>query len=289
MSKKPLKAVIPAAGLGTRNLPASKSIPKEMLPIVDTPSIQLIIEEALASGIRDIVLVTGRGKHAIEDHFDISFELEETLRRRGKTELLERMSHISRMANLISVRQKEPLGLGHAVLCAREAVGDSPIAVMLPDDLVFSKKPGVAQLAEVFEQTGKGVIGLMEVEPGQEKLYGIVKGVAAGPRTWKLDDLVEKPDPGSAPSRLAIVARYVLPPSIFSHIAATKPGKGGEIQLTDALLALARTEGLMGWEFEGTRHDAGDKLGWIEANITLALERPDMAAPLREFMRKQLG
>ena len=283
-----LKAVIPAAGLGTRNLPASKAIPKEMLPIVDVPSIQLIVEEALAAGIRDIILVTGRGKHAIEDHFDLAYELEDTLKRRGKTELAERMSRIARMVNLISVRQKEPLGLGHAVLCAREAAGDSPIAVMLPDDLVDAPRPAVAQLADVFVKTGKGCIGLMQVEAGQEGKYGIVKGKQAAPRLWQLEDLVEKPEPAKAPSRLAIVARYVLPPSIFSVLEKTPPGKGGEIQLTDGLLTLARSEGLMGWEFEGTRYDAGDKLGWLEANLAYAMKRPELAAPLRAYLKKLL-
>jgi UTP--glucose-1-phosphate uridylyltransferase len=284
-----LIAVIPAAGLGTRNLPATKAVPKEMLPIVDVPSIQLIVEEAVAAGIREIVLITGRTKHAVEDHFDVAFELEETLRRRGKTELAEQMKRLSQMASLIAVRQKEPLGLGHAVLCAREAVGDSPIAVMLPDDLLDAERPGVAQLAAVYEKTGKGCVGLMQVEPGQEKMYGIVKGTQVAPRTWKLDDMVEKPDAKDAPSRMAIVARYVLPPSIFPLLAETKPGKGGEIQLTDGLKALAKSEGLMGWEFEGTRYDSGDKLGWLEANIAYALKRPELAGPLREFMKKQLG
>jgi UTP--glucose-1-phosphate uridylyltransferase len=286
---KAIKAVIPAAGLGTRNLPATKAVPKELMPIVDTPCIQLIVEEALAAGIREIVLVTGRGKHALEDHFDIAFELEETLRRRGKTELAERVGRISRMVDLICVRQKEPLGLGHAVLCAREAVGDAPIAVMLPDDLVDAERPAVGQLADVFQRTGRGTVGLMQVAPGQEKLYGIVKGEPAGPRTWKLEDMVEKPDPAVAPSRLAIVARYVLPPSIFPLLAATRPGKAGEIQLTDGLLALTRSEGMMGWEFEGTRYDAGDQLGWLQANIAYALKRPELAAPLRQYLRGVQG
>jgi UTP--glucose-1-phosphate uridylyltransferase len=199
------------------------------------------------------------------------------------------MARLSRLVNLIAVRQKEPLGLGHAVLCAREAVGDSPIAVMLPDDLIDAERPAVAQLWAVYEKTGKGTIGLMQVEPGQEKMYGIVKGSQVAPRTWKLDDLVEKPEPKDAPSRLAIAARYVLPPSIFTIIAQTKPGKGGEIQLTDGLRALCQSEGLMGWEFEGTRYDSGDKLGWLQANIAYALKRPELAAPLREFMKKHLG
>jgi len=286
---KALKAVIPAAGLGTRNLPASKAVPKEMLPIVDVPSLQLIVEEAVAAGIREVILVTGRGKHPLEDHFDVSFELEETLRRRGKRELLAEMKRISQLVNLISVRQKEPLGLGHAVLCARDAVGDAPIAVMLPDDLLDAPRPGVAQLDDVYQRTGKGCIGLLQVEPGQERLYGIVKGQAAGPRLWRLEDLVEKPEPAQAPSRLAIVARYVLPPSIFPLLAATKPGAGGEIQLTDGLLALARSEGLYGWELEGTRYDAGDKLGWLKANLAYALKRPELAGPLREYMKTLLS
>src|SRR5262249_30671844 len=257
-----------------------------MLPIVDVPSIQLIVEEAVAAGIRDIVLVTARGKHALEDHFDTSFELEETLRRRGKTELADRMAQVASMANVVAVRQKAPLGLGHAVLCAREAVGDAPIAVMLPDDLVDAERPAALQLADVYARTGRGTIGLMEVAPGQEKLYGIVKASAAGPRLWKLEDMVEKPEPAVAPSRLAIAARYVLPPSIFPLLERTEPGKGGEIQLTDGLRALVRQEGLMGWEFEGVRYDAGDKLGYLEANVAFALKRPELAGPLREFLRR---
>jgi UTP--glucose-1-phosphate uridylyltransferase len=289
MSTRALKAVIPAAGLGTRNLPATKAIPKEMLPIVDVPQIQLVIEEALAAGIRDIVVVSSRGKHAMEDHFDVSYELEDALRRRGKEELAARVGKISRMVNLITVRQKEPLGLGHAVLCAREAVAGAPIAVLLPDDLVDAERPGVAQLADVFERTGQGCVGLMEVAPGQERLYGIVKGELVSPRLWRLEDMVEKPDPTVAPSRLAIVARYVLPPEIFPLLEQTKPGRGGEIQLTDALAALTRGRGMWGWQLEGTRYDAGDKLGWLHANIAYALKRPDLAGPLKELLRRMIA
>jgi len=275
------KAVIPAAGLGTRFLPATKAIPKEMLPIVDTPTIQLVIEEAVAAGIEEIVLVNGRGKSSIEDHFDVAYELEDTLRKRGKTAQADAMARISSMVRLVSVRQKHPLGLGHAVLVAREAVGDEPFAVLLGDDLYDAARPAIGQLIEVFEETGRGAVAVMEVAPGQEHLYGVVAGTPAGDRRVNVTDMVEKPAPGTAPSRLAIVGRYVLPAAIWPILAETKPGKGGEIQLTDALLTLCKREGLVAATLEGERHDAGDRLGYLRANLAFALKRPDLADGVR--------
>lgn len=286
------KAIIPAAGLGTRFLPATKAIPKEMLPIVDVPTLQLVVEEALAAGIEEIVLVTGRGKSAIEDHFDVSFELERTLRDRGKAELLASVERISKMVRLVSVRQKEPLGLGHAVLVARQAVGDEPVAVLLGDDLFDcdGRRPAIGQLVDEYERLGgKGVVSLMEVAPGQEQLYGIVAGKPLGdaPRTLHISDMVEKPSPGTAPSRLAIVGRYVLPSEIWEILARTRPGKGGEIQLTDALKELAqRGSGCYGLTVDGTRHDAGDKLGYLGANLAWALKRDDLRPGLLALMRR---
>jgi UTP--glucose-1-phosphate uridylyltransferase len=276
--RKVRKAVIPAAGLGTRFLPATKAIPKEMLPIVDVPTIQLVIDEAVRAGITDVVLINGRGKGAIEDHFDHAYELEHTLRERGNAKLAAAMQTISQMVRLISVRQKQPLGLGHAVLCAREAVGDEPFAVLLGDDLIDDRGvPGIAQLARVYEETGSAAIAVMEVPAGEEHKYGIIVGDRDSRDRVCIRDLIEKPKPGTAPSRLAIMGRYVLPPSIWPHLAATKPGAIGEIQLTDALREVARGEGGMyGIVLEGTRHDAGDKLGYIRANLAYALKRPEL-------------
>jgi UTP--glucose-1-phosphate uridylyltransferase len=287
------KAVIPAAGLGTRFLPATKAVPKEMLPIVDVPTLQLIVEEALAAGIEEIVIVTSRGKTTIEDHFDHSYELEHTLRERGKKELLALAERVSNMVRLISVRQKEPLGLGHAVLVARQAIGDEPVAVLLGDDLYDcdGKRPAIGQLVDEFERAGgqSGVIALMEVPAGQEQLYGIVAGKPLTPRTLKIDDMVEKPAPGTAPSRLAIVGRYVLPASIWSILERTQPGKGGEIQLTDALKELAQKGGgCVGLTVDGVRHDAGDKLGYLGANLSWALKRDDLRPGLLALMRRLL-
>lgn len=281
------KAVIPAAGLGTRFLPATKAIPKEMLPIVDVPAIQLIVEEALAAGIEEIVLVTGRGKAAVEDHFDHAYELEHTLRERGKTDLLQQVQAISRRVRLVSVRQKEPLGLGHAVLVARQAAGDGPVAVLLGDDLFdtdgVAAGSGIGQLCRVFADLGgaAAVVAVEQVEPGQEHLYGIVAGplVAGerhGGRLRRLEQMIEKPPPGTAPSRDAIIGRYVLPAAIWPALAATRPGRGGEIQLTDALGALLGGPGCYGYRLEGTRHDAGDRLGYLRANLCYALKRPEL-------------
>jgi UTP--glucose-1-phosphate uridylyltransferase len=288
------KAVIPAAGLGTRFLPATKAIPKEMLPIVDVPTIQLVVEEALAAGIEEIVLVTGRSKSSIEDHFDLSYELERTLRDRGKLDLLQQVERISKLTRVVSVRQKEPLGLGHAVLVARQAVGDEPVAVLLGDDLYDTDaeaRPGIGQLMDASARLGgRAVIGLVEVAPGQEHLYGVV---AARPTEHagllRVEDMVEKPAPGSAPSRLAIVGRYVLPAEIWPILERTPPGRGGEIQLTDALRTLARAgSGVWGQAIAGVRHDAGDKLGYLRANLAYALKREELRAGLAAVMRELL-
>jgi UTP--glucose-1-phosphate uridylyltransferase len=280
------KAVIPAAGLGTRFLPATKAVPKEMLPIVDVPTLQLVVEEALGAGIEEIVLVTGRGKSVMEDHFDVSYELERTLRDRNKKELLEQVERISQMVRLIGVRQKEPLGLGHAVLVARQAVGDAPVAVLLGDDLYDceGRRPAIGQLLDESDRRGgRGVIAVMEVPAGQEHMYGVVDADADG----RIRDMVEKPAPGTAPSRMAIVGRYVLPSEIWPILARTPPGKNGEIQLTDALRMLAR-EGGGCWakSIDGVRHDAGDKLGYLGACLSYALKRDDLRPGLVALMRR---
>jgi UTP--glucose-1-phosphate uridylyltransferase len=284
------KAVIPAAGLGTRFLPATKAIPKEMLPIVDVPTLQLVVEEALASGIEEIVLVTGRGKSSLEDHFDVSYELERTLADRGKKELLAGVQRISQMVRVVSVRQKEPLGLGHAVLVARQAVGDEPVAVLLGDDLYDceGRPPATRQLLDEFdERGGAGVISLLEVPAGEEHLYGVVAGDKLDERRMRIHDMVEKPAPGTAPSRLAIVGRYVLPAEIWPILAGTPPGKNGEIQLTDALKTLAQTgPGCYGLAVDGVRHDAGDKLGYLGACLAYALKRDELRPGLLAVMRR---
>lgn len=292
MARAPIrKAIIPAAGLGTRFLPATKAIPKEMLPIVDVPTIQLVVEEAVRAGIEDIVVINGRHKMAIEDHFDHAYEIEHTLRDRNKNDLLVAVESVSSMARLISVRQKQPLGLGHAVLCARSVVGNDPFAVMLGDDLIDNDAlPGIGQLCKVYEETGAGVVAVMEVEPGCEKLYGIIDGEPMGQGRLRVRDMVEKPAPGEAPSQMAVIGRYVLPPEIWPILESTTAGVGGEIQLTDALRMLARGDGpgLIGVMVEGVRHDAGDKVGYLRANIAYALKRPDMhdevLAMLRDFV-----
>jgi UTP--glucose-1-phosphate uridylyltransferase len=283
--------VIPAAGLGTRFLPATKATPKEMLPIVDVPTIQLVIEEAVQAGITDVVVVNGRNKHAIEDHFDHAYELEHTLRERGNPELADAMARISLMVRLISVRQKQPLGLGHAVLCAREAIGDEAFAVLLGDDLIDNDDdPGIAQLMRVHEQTGGGAIAIVEVPPGKEHMYGIVAGDRDAQGRMRIREMVEKPKPGTAPSRWAIVGRYVLPAEVWSHLASTKPGSGGEIQLTDALRELVGSPaGMYGVVVAGTRHDAGDKLGYLRANLAYALKRPELRSAVIELCRELCG
>jgi UTP--glucose-1-phosphate uridylyltransferase len=281
------KAVIPAAGLGTRFLPATKAVPKEMLPIVDVPTIQLVVDEAVRAGITDIVVINGRNKFAIEDHFDHAFELERTLRDRGNTALADAMARVSEMVRLISVRQKHPLGLGHAVLCAREAIGDEPFAILLGDDLIDNDDvPGIGQLVRVHERTGAGVIAIMEVPAGKEHMYGIVAGERDATGHMRIREMIEKPKV-NPPSRWAIVGRYVVPPSIWNHLAATKPGAGGEIQLTDALREIAATgPGLYGVVVQGTRHDAGDKLGYLRANLAYALKHAELRDAVIEMCRE---
>jgi UTP--glucose-1-phosphate uridylyltransferase len=286
------KAIIPAAGLGTRFLPATKAIPKEMLPIVDKPTIQLVVEEAVRAGIEDIVVINGRNKVSIVDHFDHAYELERTLRDRGRDEDVAALESVSEMARLIAVRQKQPLGLGHAVLCARHVIGDEPFAILLGDDLIDNdERPGIGQLCEVYEQTGAGVIAVMEVPPGQEHRYGIVSGERDETGHVRIRDLVEKPPPGEAPSQLAVVGRYVLPPAVWPLLEATEVGVGGEIQLTDALRKLAASDvpGLYGVTLEGVRHDAGNTLGFLRANLCYALKRPELREPLRQIMAELLA
>jgi len=284
------KAVIPAAGLGTRFLPATKAVPKEMLPIVDVPTIQLVIDEAVRAGVTDVVVINGRNKQAIEDHFDHAYELEHTLRARGNAELADEVARVSTLVRLISVRQKEPLGLGHAVLCAREAVGDESFAVLLGDDLIDNDvDPGIGQLMRVHEQTGAAAIAIMEVPAGKEHMYGIVAGERDHLGRMRIRDMVEKPRPGTAPSRWAIVGRYVLPPAVWGHLATTQPGAGGEIQLTDALRELvASPAGMLGVVVDGTRHDAGDKLGYLRANLAYALKRPALRDHVLALCRELL-
>ena len=279
------KCIVPAAGLGTRFLPATKSVPKEMLPIVDTPTIQYIVEEAVEAGIENVVLVQGRYKYAIEDHFDISYELERTLAERGKIKERDALHRIANMVSLTTIRQKEPLGLGHAVLCAEQAVGNEPFVVALGDDLIDAAVPGIKQLVDCYERHKKGVVALMRVPASQTHLYGIAAGPKIGDREYRIDQMVEKPKK-DAPSDLAVIGRYVLPSKIFLMLKNTKPGVGGEIQLTDALAELARVDGLIGYEFEGIRHDAGDRLGYLEANIAYALKRPDLHDGLMQYMRE---
>ena len=279
------KAVIPAAGLGTRFLPATKAVPKELLPIVDRPTIQYIVEEAVAAGVRDVILVCARGKDSIVDHFDIAGELEAHLERTGKHELRAQMRAIAKMANVVTVRQQEPLGLGHAVLCARDLVGDEPFVVMLGDDIIDARVPATQQLAECHERHGLGTIALMEVPPAEAHLYGIAAGRPVDERTIRIERLVEKPRT-NAPSNLAVIGRYVLPARIFELLEQVPPGVGGEIQLTDALAVLAREEGLLGYRFEGDRYDAGDRLGYVKANLAFALKRPDLRPQLLEYLRE---
>jgi len=289
MQTKIRKGVIPAAGLGTRFLPATKTVPKELLPIVDKPTIHYIVEEAVASGIEELILVTARGKGAIEDYFDVAPELEQALKDQGKEELWRMMKEISEMVRVVAIRQKEPKGLGHAVLCARQAVGEEPFAVLLGDDMVDADPPCLAQMTEVFLQKKGGVIALLRVPETETHLYGIIRGEGVDERIYHIEELVEKPAPDQAPSDLAVIGRYVLPPEIFPILEKTPPGKGGEIQLTDALQELARRTPLYGYEFVGDRYDAGDKGGYIQANIAFALKRPEMAEKLRGFIANILA
>jgi len=281
------KAVFPAAGLGTRFLPATKAQPKEMLPLVDKPIIQYVIEEAVASGITRILIVTGKGKNAIEDHFDVSKELERLLEERGKTDLLEQVRSISSMINVSYVRQGESLGLGHAVLMAKDLVGSEPFAVMLGDDIIDSAVPCMKQMIDVFERHGGPVIAVQQVPPSEISHYGVIDGAPEdeNSRVYRIRDMVEKPRRDEAPSDLAIIGRYILTPDIFEELEATDRDAGGEIQLTNGLRRLCEKRAVYGYRFEGTRHDAGNKLGFLKATVEFALKREDLGAPFREYLK----
>ncbi|MEO8189334.1 MAG: UTP--glucose-1-phosphate uridylyltransferase GalU [Acidobacteriota bacterium] len=278
-------AVFPAAGLGTRFLPATKAQPKEMLPLVDKPLVQYVVEEAVAAGIERIVLVTSRGKSSLEDHFDLSFELERALEERGKKDLLRQVRDVSTLARISSVRQAQALGLGHAVLQARDLVGNEPFAVLLSDDIVVADDPCIGQMIRLYERRGNPVIALQEVLASQTHQYGIVAGERVEDRVVALSDMVEKPAPDKAPSNLAIIGRYLLPPEIFGILEATRSDVGGEIQLTSGLKALLAKRPVDGYLFEGTRYDAGDKLGFLKATVEIALSRTDLGPAFREYLR----
>lgn len=286
--KKIKKAIIPAAGLGTRFLPATKSLPKEMLPIVDTPTIQYIVEEAVASGIEEILIITNGNKHSMENHFDVNFELETRLRLSKKEKEAEQIRAIANMANIFYVRQKEPKGLGHAVSCAKSFVGEEPFAVLLGDDLIINKngKPVLRQLIDVYEQTSSSVIGVQEVKQEDVSKYGVVKPVTQNGRTIEISDFVEKPPVEKAPSRFAVLGRYVLTPAIFEILDNQTPGKGGEIQLTDAIRTLMDREHVYAYDFEGFRYDVGDKFGFVRATIDFALEREDLKENTANYIKE---
>lgn len=278
------KAVLPAAGLGTRFLPATKASPKEMLPLVDKPLIQYAVEEAVASGIEDIIIVTGRGKRAIEDHFDRSFELEENLKGNKKDGMLKEVRRISELANFCYVRQPEARGLGHAVLCAQHLVGDEPFAVMLGDEVIDAPIPGLAQLIKIFQEREGPVLGVKKVPRQEVSRYGIVANRRIAPGLHRVEDLIEKPDPKHAPSRFAVIGRYVLSPDIFPILRRIPPGKNGEIQLTDALRILAKSHPMYAHEMQGQRHDAGEKLGFLKATVEFALKNPTLGPPFRQYL-----
>lgn len=280
------KAVIPVAGLGTRFLPATKAQPKEMLPLVDTPVIQYVVEEAIRAGVESLVLVTGRGKVAIENHFDVAFELEDTLRRRGKQEELAVIQGISHLAHFAYVRQGEPLGLGHAVLCARYAVGDEPFALLLGDDVFDERDSALDSLIAAYRSSGKSVVGVQEVPPEHVSRYGIVNAPGSNQAVWDVTNIVEKPSPKDAPSRWAVVGRYVLEPRVFEHLAALEPGVGGEYQLTDALAVLAREGRLVAAPIPAKRYDTGNKLDYLKANVEFALKREDLREDFTAYLKE---
>jgi len=282
------KAVIPAAGWGTRFLPATKASPKEMLPLVDKPLIQYTVEEAVASGIEDIIVITGRGKRAIEDHFDRSVELEETLKGTGKSQILHQIRQISNLANFCYVRQSEQLGLGHAVLCAQHLIGDEPFAVILGDEIIDAHVPALAQLTHVYKKRHGAVLGVQDVPKADVSRYGIVTPKRLAHGLHRVEGLVEKPSPADAPSTLAVIGRYVLPPEIFPILRKTRPGKNGEIQLTDALKELAKKSPMYALEVEGQRHDAGDKLGFLIATVEFALKNPALGAEFRDYLSTRM-
>jgi UTP--glucose-1-phosphate uridylyltransferase len=283
------KAVFPAAGLGTRFLPATKAQPKEMLPLVDKPLIQYVVEEAVAAGVRNITIITGRGKNAIEDHFDVSWELEQVLSSRGKKDMLEEMRRISNMVNVTYVRQKEALGLGHAVLMSRDAVGAEPFAVMLGDDIIDSPVPCLGRMVSLFEKLQASIIATCEVPRSQISQYGVIRGTPVDGfdgRVYRVQDVVEKPSADEAPSNLAIIGRYILTPQIFNILENTQRGAGGEIQLTDGIRQLLEQQPVYAYMIEGTRYDAGDKLGFLKATVEFALKRPGIGDEFRSYLKQ---
>ena len=280
------KAVFTAAGLGTRLLPATKAQPKEMLPVVDKPIIQYVVEEAVAAGIEQIIIVTGRGKRAIEDHFDVAFELEYYLNQKNDSEALAEVRNISDLANTVTyIRQKEPLGIGHAILVTKEIVGDEPFAVLFPDDLIDAPTPCLKQMISVYERYHCSVLAVQQVERSAVSRYGIISPKQIEDRIYQVEDLVEKPKVEDAPSNLGIVGRYILTPDILECLEQTKPGKGGEIKITDGLRLLLQRQAIYGYEFEGTRYDTGNKLGFLKASVEMALKRPDLGDEFRQYLK----
>ncbi len=280
------KAVIPVAGLGTRFLPASKAIPKEMLTVVDRPTIQYIVEEVVASGIEQVILVTSAGKSAIENHFDYDFELDTVLQMKNKERMAEELNHISNLIDIVSVRQKKPLGLGHAIWSTRNVVGNEPFAVLLGDDLVLSDEPCCRQMISLFDEVQESIVAIQRVPMEQTSSYGIVEGQKIKEKTYRIERMVEKPAPGATASDMAIIGRYILRPEIFPLLEKTKPGHGGEIQLTDALLQLSRQRAMYAYEFKGIRFDAGDKLGYLKAIIAYGVRHPDLGKEFRRYIRQ---
>ncbi|MDC4205024.1 MAG: UTP--glucose-1-phosphate uridylyltransferase GalU [Candidatus Manganitrophus sp.] len=285
MGRQITKAVIPAAGLGTRFLPATKASPKEMLPLVDKPLIQYVVEEAVGAGIREIIIITGRGKRAIEDHFDISFELEETLRQNGKLELMESLRKISDMADFCYIRQRQALGLGHAILSAKNLIGDEPFAVLLGDDIIDHPTSALQQMIDLYQKNQAPLIGIQKVPKSEVRQYGVIDAETAVDGLYKINDLVEKPSPKEAPSNLAVIGRYILTPEIFALLEKTKPGKNNEIQLTDALKDLARLRNMYGYVIQGKRFDAGDKLGFLKATVEMGLKNPELGKEFRKYLK----
>jgi UTP--glucose-1-phosphate uridylyltransferase len=286
VKKEITKAVFPAAGLGTRFLPATKAMPKEMLPLVDKPLIQYVVEEAVSSGIEEVVLVTGRGKRAIEDHFDVAFELEEELKAKGKHKILSEVQRIAELVTFCYIRQKKALGLGHAVLTAKRVVGNDPFAVLLGDDIIDARVPALKQMMQVFQRYPSTILAIQKVPRSQTQHYGIIDAKRIENGVYLVKDLVEKPSPDEAPSNLAIIGRYILTPEIFTALEHTKPGKGGEIQLTDGLRLLMAKQPIYAYEFQGTRHDAGDKLGFLKATVEFGLKNPEFGAEFRQYLQR---
>lgn len=280
------KAVFPAAGFGTRFLPATKAIPKEMLPLIDKPLIQYSVEEAKKSGLEEVIIITGMGKTAIEDHFDVSFELEMLLKERNKADMLKMIEELSNFIHFSYTRQKKPMGLGHAIHCAKNLVGMEPFAVFLSDDVIDSRIPVMKQMVDVFHRYPYTILAVQRVPKKEVHHYGIIKARKIAPRVYEVLDMVEKPHPSNAPSNLAIIGRYILMPEIFKALEETKPGRSGEIQLTDGLKVLSRKQPIYAYEFEGERFDAGDKLGFIKANVSFALKRPDINKSLKKFLKE---